>query len=136
MRPGRLRWRVWQREFGLAPDARAGAAETAFIDLPAWQDRRTQTLRQAAGDTCVPHDAVRRRPPGALTHAHGTRVAQPVDELDGLPGREHATLRRCEPAPRDTLYLPQGGPEPREVSFGERGQELHEHEMRDPLHVP
>src|SRR2546430_16554987 len=81
-----------------------------------------------------------RRPPRSTLFPYTTLFrspsAQPLDELPGLTGSEHAPLSRREPPPGDALHLGQRRSESREVGHGHGGEQLHQHEGRDARHPP
>src|SRR2546430_13675833 len=71
-----------------------------------------------------------RRPPRSTLFPYTTLFrspsAQPLDELPGLTGSEHAPLSRREPPPGDALHLGQRRSESREVGHGHGGEQLHQ----------
>src|SRR5439155_17875225 len=124
-----------------ARHARAVRAEAAVIHEPPRPPRspRAEHGAGASGDRLrllgARRDPVHRRAPRALPHARRAPVPQPLEHLTRLTGSEHTPLGGGEPPARDPLHLRERGPEGRQVRLGDRGQELHEDEMGDPLYV-
>src|SRR5712691_6368475 len=80
-------------------------------------------------------DPVHRRAPRTLSHARRAPAPQPLDHLTRLTGSEHTPLDGREPPARDPLHFRERRPEGRQVRLCDRWQQLHQHEMGDPLYV-
>src|SRR5437879_9025762 len=128
----RVSW--WNRAHP-TPHAPAGLAEAALINRTARAEDGSHPPRERRGRPRVRHDPIDRRAPGALPYADRPPSAQPLDELPGLTGSEHAPLSRREPPPGDALDLGQRRSESREVGHGHGGEQLHQHEVRDARHL-
>src|SRR5439155_983206 len=111
----RVSW--WNRAHP-TPHAPAGLAEAALINRTARAEDGSHPPRERRGRPRVRHDPIDRRAPGALPYADRPPSAQPLDELPGLTGSEHAPLSRREPPPGDALHLGQRRSESREVGPG------------------
>src|SRR5205823_10825426 len=94
------------------PHAGAARTESPFLHGPTRPERALYAPRQRPRRGRITHDPVHGWPPRALPHPHCPPRPQPLHQLPRLAGREHAPLGRREPAARDTLHLPEGGPEP------------------------
>src|SRR3989449_1037141 len=115
--------------------ARPLRAEAAVVSHPSCAARGAGASGDALRLLRARRDPVYRRAPRALPHARRAPVPQPLDHLTRLTGSEHTPLGGGEPAACDPLHFRERRPEGRQVRLGDRGQELHEHEMGDPLDV-
>ena len=118
------------------PDPGPGAGESPLENLPAAPSRsaaRAAELRPAASLPTSPYTAGPQElcPTPAAPHSAIRRPASPTG-----PGRRSPPCCGGEPGAGDPLDLGERGAEARAGRPHQRGQQLHQHQMGDPLDLP
>src|SRR4051812_5065769 len=124
----------WEKVFlrcGIPPHACTVCRKGAMIDGSSGSERHGQLARQCFRRDRAVDDAVDGWTPRTLSGARRAGTEHHVNQRAGHARCEGVALRRREPAPVNLLELRQRAPEGREISVSCRGQQRHQHEMRD-----
>src|SRR5690348_3002343 len=109
--------------------------KTALKDGSRAPEERLDPAGQCGSRVSALDQAVRRGPPRALADAGSSPPGHSRDQLLSRAGGEDAALLSREPPSGDPLHLGERCPEAGKIYFDQRRQELHEHQVGDPLHL-
>src|SRR3954468_8409397 len=128
---GADRWEKLFLRWGIPPTAGTVGRKRSVIDGSGGSERHGQLARQGFRRDGTVDDAVNGWPPRALTGARRAAIKHHVNQRAGHARCEGVALRRREPAPVNLLELRQRPPEGSKISVSCRGQQRHQHQMRD-----